>query len=133
MKPPRGALAPRNKLLLAVGLVLGLAVLASMREFSLTALARVVLGGGVLVGLGWWVRRGRGGSRFERTARLEVVSRAGLSPRCGLALVEVDGSSYLVAFGDSFAEIQRTRGPVRLEPRSRRRVAPLSVAKERLS
>jgi hypothetical protein len=37
--------------------------------------------------------------------RLKVVSRAGLSQRCGIALVEADGRSFLVAFGDSFAEI----------------------------
>jgi hypothetical protein len=58
--------------------------------------------------------------------RLKVVSRAGLSQRCGLVLVEADGRSFLVAFGDSFAEIheapasQRLLGPPRrLSPRRR--------------
>jgi hypothetical protein len=48
---------------------------------------------------------------------LRVVSRAGLSQRCGIALVEADGHSFLVAFGDSFAEIQKAPASKRVLPK----------------
>lgn len=119
--------SPRTRLLLAGGLVLGLAVLAPLGGASVTSVARGLLGAAALAGLGWWlVRRGRAESRFTLTERMRVVSRAGLSQRCGLVLVEVEGSRYLVAFGDTFAEIRRARSPVRVKTRSRRRAeAPL--------
>lgn len=122
MKTLFASASPRTRLLLAGGLVLGLAVLAPLGGTSVTAVARGLLGAAALAGLGWWlVRRGRAESRFVLTERMRVVSRAGLSQRCGLALVEVEGSRYLVAFGDSFAEIRRTRSPVRVKTRPRRR------------
>ena len=122
MKTLFASASPRTRLLLAGGLVLGLAVLAPLGGTSVTAVARGLLGAAALAGLGWWlVRRGRAESRFVLTERMQVVSRAGLSQRCGLALVEVEGSRYLVAFGDSFAEIRRTRSPVRVKTRPRRR------------
>jgi flagellar biogenesis protein FliO len=93
---------------LAVGLVLGLAALAPVGGMPAASVARGLLGIVALAGLGGWlVRRGRAGSRFAPTEPMRVVSRTGLSQRCGLALVEVEGSRYLVAFGDSFAEIRR--------------------------
>ena len=64
---------------------------------------------------------------------MRVVSRTGLSQRCGLALVEVEGSQYLVAFGDSFAEIRRTHTPVRVKTRSKRRAVARTYEKETLS
>jgi flagellar biogenesis protein FliO len=129
------SMSPRNKLLLALGLVLGLAALAPLGGIPAAVMARGLLGAAALVGLGWWlVRRGRADVRFALTERMRVVSRTGLSQRCGLALVEVEGSRYLVAFGDSFAEIRRTtRTPVRVKPRSRRRVVARSQEKETLS
>jgi flagellar protein FliO/FliZ len=100
------SLSPRKRLLLAGGLLLGLAALAPIRGLSASGAARWVLGAMALVGLGgWWWRRGAVGHGFALPERLKVVSRAGLSQRCGLALVEADGRSFLVAFGDSFAEI----------------------------
>lgn len=128
MKEPVNAmlasLSPRTRLLLAGGLVLGLAALAPLGGFSAASTARWLLGAAALAGFGWWLRRqGAVGARFALPERLQVVSRAGLSQRCGLALVEVDGRSYLVAFGDSFAEIREAR-----RPSSRRRA--LSVQKE---
>jgi flagellar protein FliO/FliZ len=112
MKALRITASPRTRVLLAGGLVLGLAALAPLGGLSATAMARGVLGAVALAGLGWWLmRQGRAESRFALSERMRVVSRTGLSPRCGLALVEVDGSRYLVAFGDAFAEIHRARGP----------------------
>lgn len=129
MKSLFDAASPRTRLLLAGGLVLGLAMLAPLGGASVTSVARGLLGAAALAGLGWWlVRRGRAESRFALTERMRVVSRTGLSQRCGLALVEVEGSQYLVAFGDSFAEIRRTRSPVRVKTRSRRRAGmPMQV------
>jgi flagellar biogenesis protein FliO len=134
MKTLFDSASPRNKLLLAGGLVLGLAVLAPLGGTSVTSVARGLLGAAALAGLGWWlVRRGRAGSRFALTERMRVVSRTGLSQRCGLALVEVEGSQYLVAFGDSFAEIHRARSPVRVKTRSRRRAEAPMQEKEGVS
>jgi len=125
MKTLFDSMTPRTRLLLAVGLVLGLAALAPLGGASATSVARGLLGAAALAGLGWWLlRRGRAESRFALSERMRVVSRTGLSQRCGLALVEVDGSRYLVAFGDSFAEIRRAHAPVRVRARSRRAVAP---------
>lgn len=128
------SMSPRSKMLLALGLVLGLAALAPLGGMSAASVARGLLGVAVLAGLGWWlVRRGRADVRFALTERMRVVSRTGLSQRCGLALVEVEGSRYLVAFGDSFAEIRRAHGPRRVKARSRRRVVARSHEKETLS
>ena len=134
MKTLFDAVSPRNKLLLALGLTLGLSALAPLGGVSAAVLARGLLGAAALVGLGWWlVRRGRSDVRFARTERMRVVSRTGLSPRCGLALVEVEGSRYLVAFGDSFAEIRRAHTPVRVKTRSKRRAVARAYEKETLS
>jgi flagellar biogenesis protein FliO len=98
------------RLLAAGALVLGLAALGPLGGLSMTSVARGLLGALALGGLGWWLRRRRAsGPEVPQMARLHVVSRAGLSPRCGVALVEVDGRGYLVAFGDSFAEIRETQ------------------------
>jgi|GEM_PF-900601 hypothetical protein len=104
------SLSPRARLLAAGALVLGLAALGPLGGLSLTSAARWLLGVVALGGLGWWLRRrGATGPGMPTLERMNVVSRAGLSPRCGLALVEVDGRGYLVAFGDSFAEIRETQ------------------------
>lgn len=100
-------LSPRRRLLIASGLLLGLAALAPLGGLSAVGAARWLLGAGALAGLGWWLWcRGSASPRFTLPERLKVISRAGLSQRCGVALVEADGRSYLVAFGDSFAEIR---------------------------
>lgn len=134
MKTWLTSVSPRTRLLLALGLVLGLAGVAQWREASVTALARALLGGLALAVLGGWLMyRGRAGDGFSRTEPLRVVSRTGLSPRCGLALVEVEGSRYFVVFGDSFAEIRPARAPVRVKSRSRRRAVADAAAEEPLS
>ncbi len=116
MKTLLDSASPRSKLLLAAGLLLGLAALAPMGGLSATSVARGLLGALVLVGLGvWLMRRGRAESRFALPEPMRVVSRTGLSPRCGLALVEVEKGRYLVVYGDSYAEIRRVRAPVRVK------------------
>lgn len=119
MSNPFSSLSPRSRLLAAGGLVLGLAALGPLGGLSMTSAARWVLGAVALGGLGWWLRRrGATSPGAPSIERMRVVSRVGLSPRCGLALVEVDGRSLLVAFGDSFAEIRETQEPESLFART---------------
>lgn len=116
------SLSPRHRLLLAGGLLLGLAALAPLGGLSAAGVARWLLGALALAGLGWWLwRRNAAGPRFSLPERLRVVSRTGLSQRCGIALVEADGRSFLVAFGDSFAEIHETPAPRRVPAQARRK------------
>ncbi|QSQ23994.1 flagellar biosynthetic protein FliO [Pyxidicoccus parkwayensis] len=112
MRKTLSSLSPRARLLAAGALLLGLTALGPLGGLSISSVARGLLGALALGGLGWWLRR-RGASEPDvpRLARMQVISRTGLSPRCGLALVEVDGRGYLVAFGDSFAEIRETQEP----------------------
>jgi flagellar protein FliO/FliZ len=99
----------KTKLLAASLLVLLLAAFAQQSGASAAGVARVALGLAALAGLiTWWVRaRGRAGAGrpFQLPPRLSVAARTGLSPRCGVALVEADGGRYLVAYGDGFAQL----------------------------
>jgi flagellar protein FliO/FliZ len=134
MKTWFSSVSPRTRLLLALGLLLGLAGLSQWREASVTSLARALLGALALAVLGGWLMHlKRAGARFSFAEPLRVVSRTGLSQRCGLALVEVEGSRYLVVFGDSFAEIRPAHAPVRVKSRPRRRAEPVAPVKEPLS
>ncbi len=135
MKTLLDSASPRTKMFLAAGLLLGLAALAPLGGLSAASVARGLLGAMALVGLGWWLmRRGQAESRFALSEPMRVVSRTGLSQRCGLALVEVEGCRYLVAYGDSFAEIRRTHAPVRVKKaRSRRSAVALVQTKETVS
>lgn len=118
---------PRQKVLAGcLGLLL-VAGLAAAQGASAPQVARVILGLSALAGMGWWFlqRRRPDGARFELPPRLQVVCRAGLSQRCSVALIEADGRSYLVAFGDGFAEIRAEEPPAApahgRRPRPRRR------------
>jgi len=87
--------------------------------------ARVVLALVMVVGVGgWWLRRGAARTRRVPVAeRMKVVCRDGLSPRCGVALVEAEGRSFLITFGESFAAVHA------LEPREE--AEPVVVAQAR--
>lgn len=106
--------SPRGRLLLASALLVGLATLAPLGGLSLVGTSRLLVGSMALAGLGWVLLR-KGGMAGSADAAapdpLSIVSRTGLSQRCGLALVEADGRRYLVAYGDTFAEIHETRAP----------------------
>ncbi|HYV43654.1 MAG TPA: hypothetical protein VFA20_02290 [Myxococcaceae bacterium] len=95
------------KLLAAALLVLLLAAFAQQSGASAAMVARIALGLAALAGLtAWWIRaRGGAGRSFQLPARLSVAARTGLSPRCGVALVEADGRRFLVAYGDGFAQL----------------------------
>lgn len=104
--------SPRGRLLFASALLVGLATLAPLGGLSLVGTSRLLIGSMALAGLGWVLLR-KGGMAGSTDAAapepLNIVSRKGLSQRCGLALVEADGRRYLVAYGDTFAEIHETR------------------------
>ncbi|MCA2977318.1 MAG: hypothetical protein INH41_04385 [Myxococcaceae bacterium] len=105
------ALTPRQKLVaLAVAfglLTLGLAVASG----SFTTGARLVLGGLAVGGLCSYGLAQRGAlalpGRFAKTPRLQVVQKVGLSARCGVALVEVDGRAYLIVHGEGAPRVRR--------------------------
>ncbi|AFE06767.1 hypothetical protein COCOR_06140 [Corallococcus coralloides DSM 2259] len=104
--------SPRGRLLFASALLVGLATLAPLGGLSLVGTSRLLIGATALAGLGWvFLRKGGMAGSADATAPepLSIVSRTGLSQRCGLALVEADGRRYLVAYGDTFAEIHETR------------------------
>ena len=98
---------PKNKLLAASAALGVLLVMASMHGASAPGMARLTLAGVAFSGIGWWWIRAQRAppAKFQLAPRLSVVSRAGLSQRAGLALVEVDGRSFLVVHGDGYAEI----------------------------
>ncbi|MCI0572155.1 MAG: flagellar biosynthetic protein FliO [Myxococcaceae bacterium] len=113
--------SPRGKLAIALGLLLllALALATAAGATSAATIARWVLGGSA-AGLGVWMWHRRGNqqrARFALPGRLQVHARAGLSPRCSLALVEADGERFLVAFGEGFATIRRAAAPRSAPPR----------------
>ena len=99
----------KMKLLAASLLLVLLAAFAQRTGVSAALEARVALGVAALAGLALWMIRARGrplgGRPFQLPPRLGVAARTGLSPRCGVALVEADGGRYLVAYGDGFAQL----------------------------
>lgn len=110
----------KMKLLAASLLVLLLAAFAQQTGAGATLVARVVLGVAATGGLAAWMIRARSrsgdGRAFRLPPRLSVAARTGLSPRCGVALVEADGGRYLVAYGDGFAQLLNalpSRPPIR--------------------
>lgn len=102
-------MSPRTKLIAAVAALAALLVLAGVQGLSTTAAARALLTVAALGGLGWWWFKQTKPKKFQLAPRLSVVSRAGLSQRTGLALIEVDGRSFLVVHGDGYAEICPTQ------------------------
>jgi flagellar biogenesis protein FliO len=54
-----------------------------------------------------WLARGQAAA----TSPLRVVARAPLSPRAAVALLEVDGTRYLIAFGDSYTQLLSSPAP----------------------
>ena len=56
--------------------------------------------------------------------RLKILSKTGLSQRCGLALVEADGKTVLVAFGDGFAQLLDSQPTKTRRRASRKAVQP---------
>lgn len=101
--------SPRNKLILALALLLIVGGASSVSGISLPNMARAALLVAAASAVAFWVHRSRQRAGFSLPERLQVLSRTGLSPRCGLALVEADGEAFLVAFGDGFATIRSAR------------------------
>ncbi len=103
------ALSPRQKLL-AAGVMSGLlALAAAFSSGSITSGARIIIGALAVAGLATWVLKQKGlplTGRFAQTPRLQVIQKIGLSARAGVALIEVDGRSFLVVHGDGVPRIR---------------------------
>ncbi len=107
-------ISPKHRLLLAAAAVVSLAAAAPGGQAAL--LARVVLALCALGGIAWWFHRAAkarapvgGFSLALAEPQLQVLSRTGLSPKHGVALLQADGRRYLVVFGDGFAQVHDTR------------------------
>lgn len=104
------ALSPRQKLAAAGALTGLLAMAAALSSGSVTTGARVVLAVLALGALAVWAAKGRGLAlprRFAKVPRLQVVQKVGLSARAGVALVEVDGRSFLIVHGEGGTRVRR--------------------------
>jgi flagellar protein FliO/FliZ len=100
--------SPRNKLLAASALLLALGTAASIGGMNSAAIARAILACASIAGFGWWYVKGRRANGDAGPARLAVVCRTGLSQRAGVALIEVDGKSFLIVHGDGYAQVHPT-------------------------
>jgi len=103
-------LTPKQKLLAASCALMAVFALATTQGVSASSLARVIVGLGAVAGMGIWFARNRGGIARPAAAapRLQVVARTGLSQRAGVALLEVDGKSFIVVHGDGYAQVHAT-------------------------
>jgi flagellar protein FliO/FliZ len=104
------ALNPKQKLVAAGVMSALLALAAAVSSGSLTTGARIIVGALAVAGLATWALKQKGLSlpgRFAQTPRLQVVQKIGLSARAGVALIEVDGRSFLVVHGDGGTRIRR--------------------------
>ena len=111
---------PRTKLFAAASALALLVGLATFQGLSPAAVARALLAVAAVAGLGGWWLRGHRPKKFQLAPRLSVVTRAGLSQRTGLALVEVDGRAFLIVHGDGYAEICPTHERQPPKPRPQR-------------
>jgi hypothetical protein len=85
-----------------------LALLAPPIRLTGGAIARCGLGALAVAALAFWLKRQRGATACSAPPRLSLVGRIGLTNRCGVALLQVDGESLVVAYGEGFASFQRT-------------------------
>jgi flagellar protein FliO/FliZ len=111
--------SPKHKLVIVSVLIGALAFAVKASGMEAPSAARWGLAAAALVGLGLWVQRAKGSGAAAVAPRLRVLSRAALSQRCGIALVEADGRNFLVAFGDGFAQMQHALDPARSGSRRR--------------
>jgi len=106
--------SPKHKALAALVALLLLIGVGLAPALTPASAARALLGAAAIAGLALWLHRALRAPRLAASApRLHVVSRAALSARCGLALVEVEGRAVLVAFGDGFAHVVAPEGASR--------------------
>lgn len=96
---------PRGRLLLSGGLLAGLLLTALARQQGWGGMGAWIGVGALAVACWLWRQGGQSGAGVPEEIPLEVRARTGLSPRCGLALVEAGGERYLVVHGDGFATV----------------------------
>lgn len=95
----------RGKGLGAVALLVVVALCAVEGPGGAIGFSRWLLGGAAVAGFGLWLRREGSGASVPAVPPLRVAGRAGLGPRCGVALVQAEGRSFLVTHGDGFANV----------------------------
>lgn len=114
MRRPVRWRSPQGRLILCFGLLASLVLAAIARQQGWGGTGLWV-GIGCLAAAAWMWRQGAlGRPRVPGEIPLEVRARTGLSPRCGLALIEAEGERYLVVHGDGFATVHGM--PRREEP-----------------
>lgn len=111
---------PRTKLIAACLALVVLIAMATLQGVSAAGASRALLALAALAGLAVWWFKAQKPKKFQLAPRMTVVSKAGLSQRTGLALVDVDGHSFLVVHGDGYAEICPTVERKPAKPRARR-------------
>lgn len=118
-----------QKISLGVLLVLAIPTVVWLRGLPPSRIAQFILAVSlvaVLAVLMWRARRASvGSSPARQMPRLHIVQRQVLGARTALALVEVDGSPYLVVHGEGFARTTPMRRPAKKSPARRRPVASL--------
>ncbi len=116
-------LSPKQKLIAASVTLAALLAAAPGAGLNAATAARLLLVAVAAAGLGvWYWRRSPTVPRGPAAApRLRVIARAGLSARCSVALLEADGRTFLLAYGDGFAELRPAKA--RATP-ARRNTAP---------
>jgi len=119
---------PKAKLLAAVALLVVLGLCAPSGQAGAVSLARWLLGGLCLTGLGLWLAKARPRFGGLEATPLKVKARTGLGPRSGLALVQAEGRTFLVAHGEGFAKIHPL--PAERRPSRKARLRALSSVKE---
>ena len=90
-----------------------LALTSTLGRLDLVSGSRLLLGLAAAAAMtAWFIRTRSGEQRLRAPERLKVICRTGLSQRCSLAVVELDGETLLVAFGDGFAQMKTVRARV---------------------
>ncbi len=103
--------SPRHKALLSAAALGGVLLLGTSGPISIGSAARFLFVAALLAAGAFLYKKRAASSDAEALPRLRVLSRTGLSQRCGLALVEADGRTVLVAFGDGFAQLLQNEAP----------------------
>ncbi len=112
---------PHPKWKIAAALLCALALAPFFVGGASATAVKILLGVGALgVAAAIGVRAARRRTQTKNAPELAVVSRASLSAKVGIAVVEFEGRRLLVGHGDSFVQVLSSIAPRRIR---RRKVA----------
>lgn len=97
--------SPRKKIVVLISLFAALTLILMLRRFDLQTGCRTILIAAALLVTGYWFKARPASSRKKSTVCLTVMGQTAVSPRCKIALIEVQGSHYLLAHGEGFAQL----------------------------